>query len=149
MQGWTIGWGVALLAVASMAQAQAGPVTGNWRTPTGSIVGAYSCGDAVCLKIMQLEQGTPGFRDENNPDSALRSRALCGLQIGSGFKPDSGATKADSGTIYDPMSGKTYSAEMAAKGDTLKLRGYIGVKMFGRSEQWTRVSGPVAVCQQR
>ena len=149
MRGWTTGCGVLLLAAAGMAQAQSNGVTGNWRTPTGSVVSAYPCGDAVCLKIMQLERGTPGFRDEKNPDSALRSRALCGLQIGSGFKLDEKASNADGGSIYDPKNGKTYSATMAEKGDVLKLRGYVGVKMFGRSEEWTRVNEPVSVCQQR
>jgi uncharacterized protein (DUF2147 family) len=35
---------------------------------------------------------------------------------------------------------------MTAKGDHLDLRGYVGIPLFGRSEQWTRVSGVQPAC---
>ena len=138
---------MALLATAAMGQ-MAG-VKGNWRTPTGSTISAYSCGDAVCMKILQLEQGAPGTEDHNNPDATLRSRSLCGLEIGSGFKMNGDGSKADGGTLYDPKDGKTYSGALTANGDVLKLRGYIGIKLFGRNEEWTRVHEPVDVCHKR
>ena len=134
-----------LLATAAMGEVAG--IKGNWRTPTGSIISAYTCGDKVCMKIMQLERGAPGKEDSNNPDASLRSRQLCGMQIGSGFKVDSDGSKAEDGTLYDPKSGKTYTGALASNGDVLKLRGYIGIKMFGRSEEWTRVRGPVDVCR--
>ena len=143
---WIVGT-VALLATAAMGQ-MAG-VKGNWRPPTGSIISAYSCGDAVCMKIMQLEQGAPGTEDHNNPEASLRSRPLCGLQIGSGFKVVADGNKAEGGTLYDPKAGKTYSGALKADGDVLKLRGYIGIKMFGRSEEWTRVHEAVDVCRKQ
>ena len=136
---------MALLTTAAMGQVAG--IRGNWRTPSGSIVGAYSCGDVVCMKIMQLEQGAGGTEDRNNPDASLRSRSLCGLQMGSGFKMNTDGSKAEGGTLYDPKNGKTYSGALASEGDILKLRGFIGVKMFGRSEEWTRVREPVDVCR--
>lgn len=45
---------------------------------------------------------------------------------------------AEGGTLYDPKSGKTYRGEMTASGNALALRGYIGLKVFGRTETWTR-----------
>ena len=107
----------------------------------------YDCGDSVCLKIMQLEKTAAGTQDANNPDATLRSRSLCGLEIGSGFKPDASRSKAQDGRLYDPKSGKTYTGAIAAEGDILKLRGYVGLKMFGRTEEWNRVNGPVDVCK--
>jgi uncharacterized protein (DUF2147 family) len=41
------------------------------------------------------------------------------------------------GTVYDPKSGNTYKAKMWRDGKNLKLRGYIGISLFGRSSQWT------------
>ena len=41
------------------------------------------------------------------------------------------------GTIYDPKSGKTYSCKMTIDGNKLKIRGYIGISLFGRTEVWT------------
>lgn len=41
--------------------------------------------------------------------------------------------------IYDPESGKTYSSDMYLKDkNTLKVRGYVGISMFGRTETWLR-----------
>lgn len=139
--------GILLLAATGDANAQTKPIEGNWRSPSGSIVRVYECGDAVCLKIMQVEKSAPGTEDANNPDPKLRSRSLCGLEIGSGFKPEDGGKKADRGALYDPKSGKTYSGVISAEGDLLRLRGYVGLKMFGRSEEWNRVNGPVDVCR--
>jgi len=43
------------------------------------------------------------------------------------------------GTIYDPNNGKTYSCKLKLTGpDTLKVRGYIGISLIGRSETWKR-----------
>jgi uncharacterized protein (DUF2147 family) len=43
------------------------------------------------------------------------------------------------GDIYAPESGKTYSSYMYLKDiNTLKVRGYVGISLFGRTETWTR-----------
>ena len=138
----------AVLMLPLNAPAQSKGVEGNWRNPSGSIMKVYSCGDAMCLKIMQVEKSAPGTVDANNPDAKLRSRTLCGLEIGSGFKPEDHGMKAEGGTLYDPKSGKTYTGAIAADGDVLKLRGYVGFKVFGRTEEWNRVRGPVDACRQ-
>ncbi len=77
--------------------------------------------------------------DEKNPDPALRDRALVGLQIFDGFEYK-GKGRWKGGTIYDPNSGKTYQCTVTrVDDDTLKVRGFIGVSMLGRTETWTRV----------
>lgn len=45
------------------------------------------------------------------------------------------------GAIMDPSNGKTYKlkAEMAEGGQKLKLRGFIGVSLFGRTQTWNRI----------
>jgi len=45
------------------------------------------------------------------------------------------------GTIYDPENGNNYSCVIKAKDvNTLDIRGFIGVKTFGRTDVWKRVS---------
>lgn len=45
------------------------------------------------------------------------------------------------GAILDPAKGETYNlkAELIDNGQKLKLRGFIGVSLFGRTQTWDRV----------
>ena len=48
----------------------------------------------------------------------------------------------ENGTIYDPKSGNTYSCFMELEGpDKIKVRGFIGISLIGRTAIWTRASG--------
>ena len=104
------------------------------------------CGDSLCGTIVWLKdpldaQGRPELDDEN-PDPAKQNQPILGLQILEGFplEADRKGLWAD-GTIYDPNNGKTYSCQMSFKDpDTLKIRGYIGISLLGRTEIWTRVA---------
>jgi uncharacterized protein (DUF2147 family) len=127
--------------------AHAESVLGQWVTPIGATVQVYRCDANVCAKLVTLSKDAPSRVDSSNPDAALRKRSLCGLQIGWGFHL-SGSTEADGGQLYDPKSGKTYSGSMASSGNSLKLRGYVGIKLFGRTETWTRVQNEVPVCRE-
>lgn len=113
-------------------------LTGDWKTPGGSVIRLAPCAAALCLRVVSLSPTAPGNRDQNNPDPSLRNRPICNLEIGAGFKPE--GDQATGGHIYDPMSGKTYKANIKLDGDTLQLRGYIGIAAFGRTESWQRTS---------
>ena len=43
------------------------------------------------------------------------------------------------GTIMDPDNAETYKCKMWVKNDVLTSRGYIGISLFGRSQEWLRV----------
>ena len=78
--------------------------------------------------------------DTNNPDPDRRNDPVIGLVIVEDFvyKGDGAWHK---GTIYDPDNGKTYKCKITF-GDTekvLKVRGFIGFSMIGRTTYWTRV----------
>ncbi len=138
----------ALLVLATAAAAQDPGVQGNWLTPGGAVVRIGPCATepgAICATLVKSEPDSPSTVDGQNPDPAKRTRKLCGLEIGYGFHLTD-PTHADNGHLYDPKSGKTYSGVMSSNGDQLDLRGYIGIKAFGRTETWTRTSAS-AVCQ--
>ena len=85
------------------------------------------------------ENGKPKL-DKKNPDKSLRSRPLMNLVIVKHLKSQ-GNNKYDGGTIYDPESGNTYSSKAELTGpNTMKLRGFIGVSLLGRTQTRTRAT---------
>ena len=102
--------------------------------------GARLCGTIVWIAEPLDETGTPRT-DLENPDPALRDRAIVGLRILDGFPiAADDAGKWTGGTVYDPKSGKTYRGYMVLQDDgRLKLRGYVGIPLFGRTVRWTRI----------
>lgn len=92
------------------------------------------------LNPIDEETGKPKLDDEN-PDDEMQKRPIMGLELLSGFEFD-GDDEWEEGDIYDPKSGKTYSCYMEFTDDTknkLKVRGFIGVSLLGRTTYWTRV----------
>ncbi|XZF16401.1 DUF2147 domain-containing protein [Chitinophagaceae bacterium MMS25-I14] len=75
--------------------------------------------------------------DENNSKEKLRSQPLMGLMVLKGFTKD-GEKGYEDGTIYDPKNGKTYDCKMTYKGNTMDIRGYIGISLLGRTTVWTK-----------
>ena len=138
-----LGLVVFLLAPAvALAEGGGDAILGKWVT-TGqkSVVEIYKCGDEYCGKIIWLKEpldkeGKEKL-DTKNPDESKRDRKIVGLQILSGFKYK-GDNKWGDGKIYDPEKGKTYKCKTKLEGDNLKLRGYIGFSLIGRTTIWTR-----------
>ena len=71
---------------------------------------------------------------------SLKNKPVEGLQILSGFKAD-GNNQWSDGKLVDPESGKTYSGKLTLSdnGQSLKLRGFVGTPVFGRSQTWQRI----------
>ncbi len=134
---------LALVGLAGVSLASEGDaILGQWLTAEGlSAVEIYKCGDAYCGKIVWLKEPLDKEGKEktdiNNPDESLRSRKLMGLQILEGLKYK-GNNEYKGGKIYDPKKGKTYKCKARLEGGKLKLRGYIGFSLIGRTSTWTR-----------
>ena len=128
------------LALASGARAQDAGLLGDWREPGGAAIRVLPCGADICLRLIQLSPQETHKVDGLNPDPDKRTRPLCNLDIGTGFHLTS-PNEAEDGQLYDPKSGKTYQGALQSEGDELRLRGYVGIKAFGRTERWTRIPG--------
>ena len=90
------------------------------------------------LEVTHEEDGSIR-KDHLNPKKELRDHEIMGLEILKGFKYKGGG-KWEDGNVYDPDSGNTYSGTIQLNGSNmLKMRGYVGISLFGRTEYWTRV----------
>lgn len=147
---------LSLLLVAPIAEAG---IAGCWIPESGDAVVALETRDGrVTGRIVGMEDpvftaeeglGTPGEarRDLNNPEPALRTRLMAGLAIVADLEQDGDVWK--NGSIYDPESGNTYSARAEVDRDgLLRLRGYVGTPLFGRTTKWTPAAArPEAVAR--
>ena len=74
------------------------------------------------------------------PCKEKRNNPVIGLVMLKNFTYD-GNDERQGGDIYDPESGKAYSSYMYLKdGNTLKVRGYVGISLLGRTETWARTN---------
>lgn len=151
-----LGRAMALVAVmaasASAAVPGASPI-GTWfdETKTGGIE-ISRCGGSLCGKIVWLrEPKLPDGRiklDIHNDDPALQKRTICGLPLLSGFTPAASEPGVwEGGKIYNPQDGAHYKATMRLEPDgTLRVRGYLGVSLFGQTQVWTRPPAVLPSC---
>jgi len=70
---------------------------------------------------------------------APKDRPLVGLQVLWAFHPEGSGWSG--GQVLDPETGRIYRASLALEdgGKKLRLHGYFGIPLFGRSEYWLRV----------
>jgi uncharacterized protein (DUF2147 family) len=136
----------ALLIAGGASAAPVDDPTGVWWAEGGSArVEITRCGDALCGQVVWLRSpfdpsGCP-LRDENNPNVRLRDREVLGTEILRNLRsaPDKEGVW-EGGEIYDPGSGRTYRATLVMDGsDRLRLRGYVGIRLLGRTVTWIRV----------
>lgn len=145
-RGLAAGLAVALWGLAALAADGADAVFGVWLDSGGKAqVEIVKCGERLCGQIVWLKKPLDKHGneklDKHNPDQSLRTRKLLGLQLLSDFKHTADGVWED-GKIYNPEDGDTYHATLKLDGDgTLKLRGYVGIPLFGRTRTWTRVTG--------
>ena len=131
-----------ILLVPPVAVSETQGIEGRWLSGDGDgWIEISVTGDSLVGKIAGSPNEQPGDAprlDELNPDPALRRRPLKGLTIMSGFTYQADGRWVG-GRIYDPNSGKTYKGTIRqVDGNTLKLRGYVGISLFGRTETWKR-----------
>ncbi|MFP2928647.1 DUF2147 domain-containing protein [Pyxidicoccus sp. 3LG] len=135
-----------LFTTSALAQEQEATPVGKWTTiddetkKPKSVIAIYEENGKLFGKIEKL------FREPNeeqNPvcdkcEGALKNQPIIGMVIMRDLKKDD--DEWTGGTILDPANGKTYKCKIAVedKGKKLKVRGYVGMSLLGRTQKWNR-----------
>lgn len=129
---------------AMIFNAQSQTVLGKWKTvddETGqakSIVEVYEKGGKVYGKVVEILRAEHKKDICSKCEGADKNKPILGMIIINGLEKDD--AEYNGGTILDPQNGKKYKCYITLESpDKLKLRGYIGLSIMGRTQYWTRV----------
>jgi len=135
--------GLLLFSLTSFAQTPT--VIGKWKTiddETGkpkSIVEVYEKSGLIYGKVIEILEVEHKKRLCTKCTGADNNKPILGLTVIKGLKKD--GAEYNSGQILDPKNGKLYKCFITLEGkDKLKVRGYIGISLFGRTQIWQRYS---------
>jgi uncharacterized protein (DUF2147 family) len=144
-----------LCGFAATASAQQGTVMGTWLSESGvAQIRIGPCPDAasgpICGYVASLvnPRGPDGTAvapeaatDYRNENPAFRKRKVIGMPLIWGFKQAAQPNTFEDGKVYNGEDGKTYSANISLQPDgRLRLRGFVGTPIFGKTQFWTRVN---------
>ncbi len=102
-----------------------------------SIFKFYKQGNKYYAKPVWMKR--PQRLDELNPDPAKRKQKILGSIILWDFEFD-GKNAWTKGHIYDANKGKIFKAKITRdKEGNVAIRGYVGVKLIGKTEYFVKV----------
>jgi uncharacterized protein (DUF2147 family) len=132
------------LLVLSISSIYSQSVVGKWKTiddETGeakSIVEIYEKSGKIYGKVIEILRENHKKDLCTKCDGAQKNKPIQGMEIISGLQKD--GSEYNGGTILDPTNGKKYKCYIELESpDKLKLRGYVGLALLGRTQYWTRV----------
>ena len=120
-------------------------ILGKWKSideetkKDESIIEIYQENGRFYGKVIQLLD--PKKKDAvcENCKGKNKNKPIKGLVIINGLKKD--GNEWSGGKVLDPKNGKEYKCFITlADNNTMKLRGYIGFSLFGRTAYWYRVA---------
>ena len=104
-----------------------------------SVIEVYEKNDQVFAKIIKITNLENQGATCINCSGERKNTPILGMNILTGLKKD--GDEWSGGKILDPKNGKEYKCyiQLLDK-NTLKIRGYIGFSMFGRTAIWKKAS---------
>jgi uncharacterized protein (DUF2147 family) len=104
----------------------------------GGQVETYLADGRLFGKVTQSRPERPPNEPCNKCPGELKDKPVLGMVIIRDFRPE--GDRWVGGTVLDPKDGKIYKGKMWSVGqDKLRLRGYVGIPLLGRSQTWVRL----------
>jgi len=104
-----------------------------------SVIEVYEKNDQVFAKIIKITNLENQGATCINCSGERKNTPISGMNILTGLKKD--GDEWSGGKILDPKNGKEYKCYIQLLDEnTLKIRGYIGFSMFGRTAIWKKAS---------
>ncbi|MCD8403311.1 DUF2147 domain-containing protein [Tenacibaculum finnmarkense] len=132
---------ILLLLVATTINAQS--IFGEWenrneKTNTvDSVIKVYEKDGKAFAKIIEITNKDKQKSVCDKCSGNRKNTPILGMNILTGLKKD--GNEWSGGTIVDPKNGKEYKCYIELENaDKLKIRGYIGFAVFGRTAYWYR-----------
>jgi uncharacterized protein (DUF2147 family) len=129
-----------LLVFSAAAQAQS--ILGKWETfddktkEKKAVVEIYKTNEVYYAKIVEKLLGDPASICEKCEEEN-KNKPIKGLVIIENIRKN--GNRYEGGTILDPKTGEVYTCylELSDK-NTLKVRGFLGFAVFGRTQYWIK-----------
>ena len=118
-------------------------IFGNWNSydeetnKIESVIEVYEKDSKAFAKIVSISDSNRSAATCVECSGKRKNAAILGMNILTGLTKD--GNEWSGGKILDPKNGKEYKCYLQLlDNNTLKLRGYIGISMFGRTAIWKR-----------
>ena len=118
-------------------------IFGNWNSydeetnKIESVIEVYEKDSKAFAKIISISDANRSAATCVECSGKRKNAAILGMNILTGLTKD--GNEWSGGKILDPKNGKEYKCYLQLlDNNTLKLRGYIGISMFGRTAIWKR-----------
>lgn len=109
-----------------------------WTEDKTGKIAIYQCEDKYCGRIIWRKEAR---KDTKNPEPIKRDRNVVGIQFLEGFEFNQKESIWENGRVYSIDNGNTYQGNiwLEGNGKILKMRGYIGFSILGRTATLKRV----------
>jgi len=135
-------WSIIILLITQFSFSQS--ILGKWKTVDDlsgkekGIVEIYEKSGVFYAKIIEIFETDHKSKKCNLCSGEDKDKPFLGLIIIKGLRKD--GDEYNGGKVVDPKIGKYYKCYVKLEEkDKLKVRGYIGVPLLGRTQYWYRV----------
>lgn len=134
-------------AMIAHAQGKPDDIIGKWKATDGKLeVEVFKLGNKYNARVIWFDDSDDRSiplsqrRDTKNPDKALQTPKVIGMEVMSGLQYNADDDELQEGRIYDASTGKDWNAkDWLTKDGMLKVRGFWHFELLGENISFKKV----------